>query len=307
MDIYLDQFIAYLQLSKNASDMTCKSYGEDITQFIAYAESLGISRPELVTSTVARGFIGSRDDLARASRARKVASLRSFFAFLVRRGVVSTSPATGLRTPKQDKRLPKFLRSDEIDALMSAPLGACRSAHIASRDIALLETLYASGMRAGELVRLDEGDVDLTQGFARVTGKGDKERVVLLGHKATAALQEYMANARPELVRAATPKRRSEHPLFVNYKGTRLSDRGVRKLFDKYCTYASATLKITPHVLRHSFATHLLAGGADLRVVQELLGHASVATTQIYTHVTPERLHDVYTKSHPLAKRGSAA
>ncbi len=304
MDQYLEAFLHYMMAARNASTLTCKSYSEDLGQFIAYAESVGITKVDDVTPQIARGFIGSRPELARATRARKVASLRSFFDFLVNRGVVEVSPAAGLRTPKQDKRLPKFLRSEEINTLMAAPAELNKIPALALRDIALLELLYASGIRAAELVVLNVQDVDLDQGIATVTGKGDKERVVMIGSKAVSAVQNYL-DVRESLLgdSSAKPKRgpKSE-PLFVNYRGERLSDRGVRKLFDKYCGHASATLKITPHVLRHSFATHLLAGGADLRIVQELLGHASVATTQVYTHVTPERLRDVYSKSHPLAK-----
>ena len=302
MDSYVDQFIAYLRLSRNASELTCKSYGEDISQFIAYVfDTYAVSLPKEITLLMVRAFIGARTDWSRATRARKVASLRSFFAFLVKRGELSISPAVSLRTPKQDKRLPKFLRPDEVSALMSAPEKVCSSPLIATRDKALLEMLYASGMRAGELVKLDVGSVDLNEAVAVAQGKGDKERMVLLGEPAIAALREYLTGARQELIKASATDSNMTNALFVNYQGNRLSDRGVRKLFDKYCTHASTSLKITPHVLRHSFATHLLAGGADLRIVQELLGHASVATTQVYTHVTPERLRDVYRQAHPLA------
>jgi integrase/recombinase XerC len=251
-----------------------------------------------VTPTVARLFIGSRPELARATRARKVASLRSFFTFLVKRGALKISPAAGIRTPKKDQRLPKFLRSDEIDALIAAPLQLCKDHALAGRDIAILELLYASGMRAAELVALNMADIDLDQHVARVTGKGNKERIVLLGDKSVIAIASYVKDSRIKLIQNST----KTSALFVNYRGDRLSDRGVRKLFDKYCSVAISTLKITPHVMRHSFATHMLAGGADLRIVQELLGHVSVATTQIYTHVTPERLQSVYRDAHPLAK-----
>jgi integrase/recombinase XerC len=297
MDSYLDQFLAYLSVSRNAAPNTCKSYAEDVTQFIEHLDGLGISDPSGITASVVRGFIGCRPELSRATRARRVAALRSFFSFLVQRGILKDSPASGLRTPKQAQRLPKYLRTDEVATLMAAPKSVCADERLALRDAALLEMLYASGIRVGELVDLDLADLDLDQSIATVIGKGDKQRIVLLGEKARAAAEEYLQRGRPRLVQGAHPCR----ALFVNNRGARLSDRGVRKLFDKYCLYASATLKITPHVLRHSFATHLLAGGADLRVVQELLGHASVATTQIYTHVTPERLQEVYNNSHPLA------
>jgi integrase/recombinase XerC len=299
MDDELDQFIAHLQVARNASAHTCKAYSEDIGQFIAYASDLGIIKAQEITPTIVRGFVGSREELARATRARKVASLRSFFAFLLRRGAITASPAAALRTPKQDKRLPKFLRTSEVEALLAAPALHCRKPELALRDTALLELLYAGGLRAAELVGLACGDIDLDQGVVRVVGKGDKERVTLIGAKATDALRSYLADGRTKL----TSRVSASAPLFVNYKGAAISDRGVRKLFDKYCADASASLKVTPHVLRHTFATHLLSGGADLRIVQELLGHASVATTQVYTHVTPERLQESYTKAHPLANK----
>jgi len=302
MDSYLDHFLQYLRTTRRASALTCKSYAEDLRQFIDFAMEQACEDPSSVTPALLRKYLGSMQQrgLAKTSRARKVASLRSFFGFLARRGFVAQSPAAGLRAPKLDRKLPKFLRGDEIDALMSAPLQDPIHPDLGSRDCAILETLYASGMRAGELVNLDIDDLDLSQGIARVVGKGNKERIVLLGESAVDAITAYIESARTRLIPAEEKQRKQ--PLFVNRFGGRISDRGVRKMFDKYCAAASATLKITPHVLRHSFATHLLAGGADLRFVQELLGHSSVATTQIYTHVTPERLKTVYDKAHPRAK-----
>ena len=193
MDSYGDQFIAYLRLSRNASELTCKSYGEDISQFIAYAsDNYAVTSPQQITLLMVRAFIGARPEWSRATRARKVASLRSFFAFLVKRGELAISPVASLRTPKQDKRLPKFLRPDEVSALMAAPEKICSSPSIAARDKALLEMLYASGMRAGELVKLDVSSVDLSEGVAVARGKGDKERMVLLGEPAVAALRDYV-------------------------------------------------------------------------------------------------------------------
>ena len=236
-------------------------------------------------------------NLARASRARKTACLRSFFSYLTRQSLIPRSPAAGLRSVKQDKRLPKFLRTDEIEALMAAP----DFEPLGLRDLALLETLYASGMRAGELVSLSLADIDFEAGVIRVVGKGQKERVTMLGRQAVAALHRYLREGRPPLVAMLGE---DTGALFVNRYGGRLSDRGVRKLFTRYCDKAAMRLKITPHVLRHSFATHLLMGGADLRLVQELLGHSSIATTQVYTHVTTERLQEVYKKAHPRARQG---
>ena len=292
-----DAFLHGLETVQGAAPNTIKAYAEDLRQFTDFAETAGVTDIHTVTPALLRDFLVSLEaqDLARASRARKTACLRSFFAYLTRQSLLARSPAAGLRSIKQERRLPKFLRSDEIDALLAAPDA---EKLLGLRDRALLETLYASGMRAGELVKLSVSDVDYDEGVIRVIGKGNKERVTLLGRQAVFALQRYLRKGRPELLIKAGE---DDGALFVNRYGGRLSDRGVRKVFDRYCTQASTHLKITPHVLRHTFATHLLSNGADLRLIQELLGHASVATTQMYTHVTTERLQEVYAKAHPRA------
>lgn len=307
MDSDLDHFLHYMSVVRRASPMTCKSYSEDLRQFIDYALEHGIETASDVTSTLLRGYLAvlQARGLANTSRARKVASLRSFFAFLARRKYIPQSPAAGLRAPKLGRGLPKFLRGDEIDALMNAPLRDGADPDLGARDVALLEMLYASGMRAGELVKLDVSDLDLGGGIARVVGKGDKERIVMLGERAMSALGAYLGGARLHLIASGGAGHRTD-ALFLNRFGNRLSDRGVRLIFDKYCAQVSSTLKITPHILRHSFATHLLAGGADLRFVQELLGHSSIATTQIYTHVTPERLKEIHAKAHPRGRRADS-
>ncbi|MGI4791463.1 MAG: tyrosine recombinase XerC [Janthinobacterium lividum] len=283
---------------KGASPHTVKAYAEDLRQFGEFAAAQGVTDIHAVDAALLRSYLAhmQEQNLARASRARKTAALRSFFSHLARHSLIERSPAIGLRSVKQEHRLPKFLRSDEIDALLSAP---DLDKPLGLRDRALLETLYASGMRAGELVTLSVSDVDYDEGMIRVIGKGDKERVTLLGRHAVFALQRYLRKGRPELMLKAME---DDGALFVNRYGIRISDRGVRKLFDRYCGIASTHLKITPHVMRHTFATHLLSNGADLRLIQELLGHVSVATTQMYTHVTTERLQDVYEKAHPRAK-----
>ena len=300
MDSYLDAFLHYLSAFRHTSPLTAKAYGEDISQFIGWAEEQGVVDIQLVRPAVIRGYLVdmSSRNLARASRARKIAALRSFFSFLVKREVIPQSPVTGVRSPKLDRRLPKFLRTPEIDALMAAPITQRADVAMALRDIALLETLYASGIRAAELVGMNVEDLDIDQGCATVTGKGNKQRLALIGSKAQEALGIYFKQGRPALLKR-NPASRSERAVFLNRFGGRISDRGVRKLFDKYCDSVSSTLKITPHVLRHSFATHLLSNGADLRFVQELLGHASVATTQIYTHVTTTQMKEVHEKAHP--------
>ena len=294
-----DAFLQHMEAVKGASVHTVKAYAEDLSQLIEFAETQGITDVHAVDSTLLRSFLAYLQSLglARASRARKTATLRSFFSYLARQSLLPRSPAVGLRSVKTERRLPKYLRSDEMEALLAAP--AAETA-LGLRDRALLETLYATGMRAGELVTLCLSDVDYDEGVIRVIGKGNKERMTLLGRQAVFALQRYVRKGRPELLLNAD---KDDGALFVNRYGGRLSDRGVRKLFDRYCDAASTHLKITPHVLRHTFATHLLSNGADLRLIQELLGHASLATTQMYTHVSTERLQEVYAQAHPRAKK----
>lgn len=315
LDPSIDRFLNAMEGLRGASPYTVKSYSEDLRQFAGFAEDNGVTDVDAVDVKLLRAYLLhlQTEGLAKSSRARKTASLRSFFDYLFAQKIIPHSPAAGLRTVKQDKKLPKFLRSDEIDQLLKAP----DDSPLGLRDRALLETFYASGMRAGELVAIDVADVDFAQGIIRVVGKGNKERVTLFGEHARDALVRYLEKGRPELTSAAPPPparagkdsnllagryartKADKAALFVNRYGGRLSDRGVRKVFDRYCEQASATLKITPHVLRHTFATHMLSNGADLRFVQELLGHASLATTQIYTHVTTDRLRDVHRKAHP--------
>ena len=298
IEICRDAFLHHMAAIKGASAHTVKAYAEDIGQFIGFAETQGVTDVHAVDPALLRSFLLHLQTLglARASRARKTATLRSFFSYLARQSLLPRSPALGLRSVKTERRLPKYLRSDEMEALLAAPSGETA---LGLRDRALLETLYASGMRAGELVTLCLSDVEYDEGVIRVIGKGDKERMTLLGRQALLAIQRYVRKGRPELLLKAE---RDDGALFVNRYGKRLSDRGVRKLFDRYCAAASTHLKVTPHVLRHTFATHMLSNGADLRVIQELLGHASLVTTQMYTHVSTERLQEVYAQAHPRAK-----
>lgn len=294
-----DAFLHHMGAIKGASAHTVKAYAEDLSQFIGFAGTQGVTDVHAVDPALLRAFLLHLQalGLARASRARKTATLRSFFSYLAKQSLLPRSPAIGLGSVKLERRLPKYLRSDEMEALLAAPSAETA---LGLRDRALLETLYASGMRAGELVTLCLSDVNYDEGVIRVIGKGDKERVTLLGRQAVFAIQRYTRKGRPELLLKAEE---DSGALFVNRYGGRLSDRGVRKMFDRYCAAASTHLKITPHVLRHTFATHMLSNGADLRMIQELLGHASVATTQMYTHVSTERLQEVYAQAHPRAKK----
>lgn len=287
-DSALAAFYGHLSGVKHASEHTVKAYSEDLSQFADWAGTT----PTQVTQEQVRAWVvhlTTERGLARASVARKAASLRAFYTFLQRRGVVDRNPAEGLTLPKRKQPLPKVLSEDAIEDLLAAPESA--------RDRAILEVLYGAGLRASELVGLDTTDIqrDGEEGIVRVRhGKGGKERLGLLGRRAMAAIDIYLARERPALARAET-----RGALFLNRFGGRLTDRSLRRLFDKYCDQVAADHKITPHSLRHTFATHLLDNGADLRVVQELLGHADIGTTQIYTHVSTARLEEVYASAHP--------
>ncbi|MBC7785085.1 MAG: tyrosine recombinase, partial [Burkholderiales bacterium] len=233
----------------------------------------------------------------KSTTARKLATLRSFYKFLIRRGVVSVNPLSTIRTPKQEKRLPKCLDLEQVQKLLEAPGDADL---LSARDKAMLEILYSSGIRVSELVELEMGDMDLNEGVLRVRGKGRKDRLTPIGSQAISALKRYFG------VRQADPKMNTQytHKVFLNKHGEPLSTRSVRRKLDKYLSIAGLDPGISPHTLRHSFATHLLNNGADLRSVQELLGHQSLSTTQVYTHLTTKRMKEVYDGAHPRAHAG---
>jgi integrase/recombinase XerC len=234
--------------------------------------------------------------------ARKIATLRSFYKWAERRGVAKTNPMTLIRTPRQGKRLPKAITIEQVEKLLSAPDD---KEVLGTRDRAMLETLYSTGIRVSELVALEVDDLDLTGEALRVRGKGKKERMVPLGAHALAAIVRYMEQLRADTRYAgAWAEGRKIRPLFVNKHGGRLSSRSVRRKLDKYLKLVGLDPTISPHTLRHSFATHLLDNGADLRSVQELLGHQSLSTTQVYTHLTTQRMQDAYKQAHPRAEAG---
>ncbi len=297
----VDAFSTYLKITKNDSSHTVKAYHQDISQFLQYLQInstnallVNIFSPD---RSAIRGFISQlhHQGYRRSSTARKIAAVRAFYRWCITYGLAFQDPTAGVHTPRREGRLPKVLRSDEVVSLLSAPDTGLPDG---LRDAALLELLYASGMRAGEAQSLNIEDLDLDNYDVRVRqGKGDRERVAMLGDPAVDAIERYLSGGRPVLL--AKCKKRDDRALFLNKYGERLSDRGIRRIFDKYMLSASQTLKVTPHVLRHSFATHLLDNGADLRAVQELLGHASLETTQIYTHVSRERVAKVYESAHP--------
>lgn len=289
----LDGFLDHLRLVKRASEHTLRGYSSDIAGFLAFAAEIGSD----VDQILVRRYLARlhKDGLARSSISRKMAALRAFFGYLLRRGLTDADPTEGLRAPARQRRLPRVVPEETIEALMASP---DRSAPLGLRDRAILETLYASGMRVSELLSLRVTDVCGGSDEISVTGKGSKQRIVLLGSAALQALAAYLAHGRPALAaKSDTPT----DALFLGRLGTAMVPSSVQRIVDKYVRRVSGSLKISPHALRHSFATHMMNRGADLRSVQELLGHESIATTQIYTHVSVERLKDVYDRAHPRA------
>lgn len=296
-------FLRYLRYERNCSKHTLLAYDRDLEEFLQY---LTRGRPERVDPSAVdhvtiREFLGRllSKGLSRSSAARKLASIRSLFKFLHGEGLVEANPARLVQTPKLDRKVPEFLTESEMTAILELPpTGTLRG----RRDRALLELLYGTGIRLGELVGLNLEDVSLKQRLAKVRGKGKKERIVPFSSKAGAMLRDYLP-ARLAILRR---RRTSSEPnaLFLNMRGGRLSDRSVRRNLQDYIRRSAMKLEVRPHLFRHSFATHLLNRGADLRTIQELLGHASLSTTQKYTHVALEELIRVHRASHPRAKRG---
>lgn len=299
----IDAYLDYRRTLRGSSPHTLAAYSGDLVQLAEYLESQQVRDLAAVTVAHLRGYLAelAGHDYARSTIARKLSAVRSLFRWARQHGWVTEDPSRSLRAPRKGTRLPKWLRDSELNVLLALP----DRSPAGLRDRAILEMLYASGLRAGEAVHLDVGDLDLQTQEVRVReGKGGKDRIALIGRPAVEALERYLTEGRPELAAAG---RRPCPALFLNRWGGRLSDRGIRRVFDRYASRACDRLKITPHVLRHTFATHLLNHGADLRSVQELLGHASIATTQVYTHVTSERMKAVHRKAHPRAEEKSSA
>ncbi len=294
MDDLLRRFLRRLE-ADHASPYTIKNYGTDIGQFLDYCRERGVYAPAQVDRTLLRDYLAALNDAGyvAASVARRVAELRSFGDFLVREGLLDRNPFRLIGAPRVPQRLPKYLTVAEVEALLAVP---DTSTPLGLRDRAIIEVLYAAGLRVSELVGLDLGDVDLAQAQVRVLGKGGKERIALLGRPAVRALRAYLESGRPALL-----GRRPTQALWLNHRGGRLSARGVALMLSKAGERAGIRTPVFPHILRHTFATHLLDGGADLRVVQELLGHADLATTQVYTHVSQSHAREVYLRAHPRA------
>ncbi|GLI37540.1 tyrosine recombinase XerC [Geobacter hydrogenophilus] len=294
MEQEIAAFIRHLETERNASPHTLAAYRSDLAQFREFVqgELVPSTGPEGVSHLLIRRWLALlHRDHTKSSVGRKLAAVRAFFKHLVRTGRLVKNPAELVSTPKKEKKVPYHLSIDEVTALVETP----KEPDILSlRDRAILEALYSCGVRVSELTGLNVGGVDLEDGTARVLGKGGKERIVPVGNIARAAISRYLdARNHPPL----------DAPLFTNARGGRLTSRSVRRVVDKHILRIAAMRKISPHTLRHTFATHLLEGGADLRAIQELLGHASLSTTQKYTHVGIDRLMEVYDKAHPKARK----
>lgn len=293
---WLDRFMVYLMLEKNASPLTVQAYRNDILQFLELEGDDSAAFQEVSHLALRRFLAWLREqDYNRRTIARKLSATRSFLFFLQKEGLINGGKWVTVSRPKQGKPLPRFLYYHEVASLLEAP--DCKKA-IGFRDRVLLELIYASGLRVSELVNLKTNSIHFEERLVRVYGKGRKERIVPINIAAAALAGEYIDKIRPQLAARNKDDQPCEE-LFLNRWGKPLSDRGVRYIFHKYVVQVSQKEGITPHSLRHSFATHLLEGGADLRVVQELLGHASISTTQIYTHVTRNRLNEVYRMAFP--------
>jgi len=300
----IDGFQNYLKVHKNSSDHTNRAYQTDAQQFIAFLSQLFVKEPEMLTPQeinykIIRQYLSylTLNGYQKSTIARKLAFIRSFFKFLVQENIIEHNPLVMIRTPKQDKRLPSFLYYTELEQLISMP---DLTKVLGIRDKALLELIYSSGLRVSEATAVTVSTLNIDTGYLRVMGKGAKERIVPFGREAALALQNYLTIARPKLLVLAKALNQSD-VLFLNNQGGPLTARGVRYVVNKYVKEMALEKKVSPHTLRHSFATHMLDRGADLRVVQELLGHVSLSTTQIYTHVTRQRIKEVYKGAHPRA------
>ncbi len=295
------QFLRYLDVERNASDLTIKSYREDLIDMADFITDQGRTTrlPRDIAPNDLRSYVTALHEAgyAKSSISRKLASLRSFFKFAQRQQLVDNNPAKPLRNPRGTRKLPHFLTNEEILSLLNAPN---KESEMGRRDLAILEVTYSAGLRVSELVGMNDRDIDFTDGTIRIRGKGRKERIGQLGSHAKKALLEYFQMRRP------SPNGTKEPATFRNKFGGRLTSRSVARMLEKYIKERGLDTRTSPHTLRHSFATHLLNGGADIRSVQELLGHKSLVTTQIYTHVSTANIKAAYDKAHPRAKKESS-
>ena len=306
MEKLLEQFLEHLRYERNVSAHTLRNYASDLEQFLDFLAPLdqatrrrNLPAVSQIDHLTIREWLGSLHaaQKSKSSIARKLAALRTFFQFLVREEVLELNPAKLVSTPRLEKKLPKHLSIEEAIRFIETPDA---ETDLGKRDRAMLELMYATGVRVAELTTINLGDVDFQNRLVRVTGKRRKQRIVPFGDPAGAAIRNYL-EVREKFLFNAPISKREEEPLFLNYQGTRITTRSVGRMVDKYIRICAGMHNISPHALRHSFATHLLDSGADLRDIQELLGHARLSTTQIYTHVSMEKLIEVYDKAHPKA------
>lgn len=297
MELHIKDFTHFLLVEKGLAQNTIVSYERDLKSYIKYLKKVekvtnlqDIQRIHIVHFLT---FLKEQGKSAK-TLARHIASIRAFHQFLLRDKAVDNDPTVHLETPKQERSLPKVLNLQEVEQLLETPK---EENHFGLRDKAMLEVLYATGIRISELIGLNTGDVHISMGFVRCIGKGNKERIIPIGKSAVEAVQKYLDEGRPSFV----SKKHKDDALFLNHHGQRMSRQGFWKILKRLASEAGISKELTPHTLRHSFATHLLENGADLRAVQEMLGHADISTTQIYTHVTKTRLKDVYKQFHPRA------
>lgn len=295
----VDSFFVYLESEKNMAPQTIKSYNSDWMDFYSFLEQelrydLGTLQVKEINHGVVRKYLAylTQKSLCKTTIARRLAAIRSFYRYLQRKEIIDDNPLKDVSTPKIPKRLPRYLEQDEMERVLEQP---ATNTDAGLRDIAVLELLYGAGIRVSELVGLDLKNLDLSYGYIRVFGKGARERIIPLGRTAITALKDYLLRARPKW--SSIPNQ----AVFLNQRGSRLSDRSVRNIVKKYCQQASTKEILSPHGFRHSFASHLLDNGADLRAVQELLGHKKISSTQIYTHVSRSKLRKVYHLTHPRA------
>ncbi len=298
----IEQFLEHLRYERNVSAHTLRNYASDLEQFLNFLTADGKRKaPEVsqIDHLTIREWLASlhTDQKKKSSIARKLAALRTFFQFLVREGMLELNPAKLVATPKLEKKLPKYLSIEEAISFIESP---DPETELGRRDRAMLELMYATGVRVAELTTLNIPDVDFGNQLVRVTGKRRKQRIVPFGDPAGAAIRSYL-DVREKFLFNAPVSKRDEEALFLNYQGTRITTRSVGRMVEKYIRICAGMHNISPHALRHSFATHLLDSGADLRDIQELLGHARLSTTQVYTHVSMEKLIAVYDKAHPKA------
>jgi integrase/recombinase XerD len=294
-------FLNHLAIEKGYSENTINAYRNDLNQLADFVEETAVGKgdtpdwPSVDRNLLISYILDLKErNYAPATVARKVAAVKSFFDFLVAEGIIKNDPTENLSSPKVGKSLPKPLSVAEVELLLAAP--AKLSTPEAKRDVAMIELLYACGMRVSELISLNVGDVNLEAGFVRCMGKGSKERIIPIHQEASRFVKEYIVEARTQLLRDG-----DEQALFLNRRGERLTRQGLWLILKNYAKAAGIKKPVTPHTLRHSFATHVLNGGADLRAVQELLGHANISSTQIYTHLTSEHVRQAYEKAHPRA------